>query len=73
MKNKLLEERRKLLGYSHQDVANKVNIDRSYYTKIENGFTPSVKVAKNLGQLMEFDWTIFFTKNSVKNAQKQAI
>lgn len=74
MENILLQ-RRKLLGYSHQDIADKVGIDRSYYTKIENGLTPSVKVAKALGYHLGFDWTIFFEDNCVKNAQtnKEAI
>ncbi|MCB6771065.1 helix-turn-helix transcriptional regulator, partial [Veillonella atypica] len=37
LKTNILVQRRKLLGYSQQDVAEKVGIDRSYYTKIENG------------------------------------
>lgn len=73
MKNDILLQRRKLLTYSHQEVADKVGIDRSYYTKIENGLTPSVKVAKRLGYHLGFNWTIFFTNDSALNAQKQAI
>ncbi|MDY0395379.1 helix-turn-helix transcriptional regulator [Virgibacillus halophilus] len=69
MKNETLVQRRKLLGYSHQNVADKVGIDRSYYTKIENGLTPSVKVAKNLGYHLGFDWTIFFTNDCAINAR----
>ncbi|MED4866145.1 helix-turn-helix transcriptional regulator [Heyndrickxia faecalis] len=70
MKKKLLVQRRELLGYSQQDVADLVGIDRSYYTKIENGLTPSVKVAKALGYHLGFDWTIFFDDNCAKVAQK---
>ena len=44
-KNNLLVQRRKQLGFSQQEIADKVGIDRSYYTKIENGLVPSVKVA----------------------------
>lgn len=69
MKNEILIQRRKHLGLSHQDVAKKVGIDRSYYTKIENGLTPSVRVAKALGNHLDFDWTIFFEDNCVKTAQ----
>lgn len=65
----LLISRRKLLGYSQQDVAEHVGIDRSYYSKIEAGHVPSVKVAKSLGQCLGIEWTIFFTDNGVKNAQ----
>jgi len=71
LKPDILKHRRKLLGYSHQDVANKVGIDRSYYTKIENGYTPSVKVAKALGHNLGFDWTIFFEENSAFFTQKK--
>lgn len=70
MITKLLVERRKLLGYSQQDVADKVGIDRSYYSKIESGLAPSVRVAKSIGYHLGIDWTIFFNQNSVKNAQK---
>lgn len=69
MKTNILVQRRKLLGYSQQDVAEKVGIDRSYYTKIENGLTPSVKVAKAIGYHLGFDWTIFFEDICVKTAQ----
>ncbi|MEK6452578.1 helix-turn-helix transcriptional regulator [Caldifermentibacillus hisashii] len=76
MKTNILVQRRKLLGYSQQDVAEKVGIDRSYYTKIENGLTPSVKVAKAIGYHLGFDWTIFFDSISAKttqNTDKEAI
>lgn len=75
MINKILIERRKLLGYSQQDVADKVGIDRSYYSKIETGLAPSVKVAKSIGNHLGIDWTIFFDQDGVKTAQsdKQAI
>lgn len=71
MKNNLLLQRRKTLEYSQQDIANLVGIDRSYYTRIENGMTPSVKVAKKLGYHLGFEWTIFFAENSANNAQNK--
>lgn len=70
METNLLVERRKQLKYSQQDVADLVGIDRSYYTKIENGLAPSVKIAKAIGHCLDIDWTFFFSENSVKNAQK---
>lgn len=75
-KNNLLVQRRKQLGFSQQEIADKVGIDRSYYTKIENGLVPSVKVAKALGRHLGFNWTIFFDDNCAKttqNNQKEAI
>lgn len=71
MITEILTERRKLLGYSQQDVAEKVGIDRSYYSKIESGLAPSVRVAQRLGETLGIDWTIFFNQNSAKTAQKE--
>lgn len=68
----VLKERRNLLGYSQQDVADKTGIERSYYSKIENGLKPSVKVAQSLGEVLGFNWTIFFTEISANNAQIQS-
>ena len=73
MVSELLIQRRKLLGYSQQVVADLVGVDRSYYTKIENGLTPSVKVAKALGKELGIDWTVFFDENGVNNAQKRVV
>lgn len=73
MINELLIQRRKLLGYSQQSIADLVDVDRSYYSKIENGLTPSVKVAKAIGKELGIDWTVFFEENGVKNAQKQSV
>ncbi|WP_346234544.1 helix-turn-helix transcriptional regulator [Lysinibacillus telephonicus] len=72
MFGKILKERRVLLGYSQQEVAKKIGIERSYYSKIENGLRPSVKVAQKISEVLDVDWTIFFTKICVKNAQKTA-
>lgn len=72
LKLNILIQHRKLLGYSQQDVANKVGIDRSYYTKIENGLKPSVKVAKAIGHFLGLDWTIFFDDDCVKNTQNKS-
>lgn len=72
---KTLVERRNLLGYSQQDVADKVGIDRSYYSKIESGLAPSVRVAQSIGETLGIDWTIFFKENGAKTTQndKQVI
>lgn len=68
---KLLIERRKKLGLSQQEVADAVGIDRSYYTKIENGLTPSVKVAKAISKILGINWTNFFDETCAENAQNQ--
>lgn len=64
LKNILLSKRNKL-GYSHQDVADKVMITRQFYGMLENGERrPSVDVAIKIGALLNIDWTIFFGRNS---------
>lgn len=65
----ILKEQRKDLKLSHEQVSNMIGIERSYYTKIENGLRPSVKVAQAIGKVLGIDWTIFFVENSAKNAQ----
>nr|DAL87858.1 MAG TPA: Helix-turn-helix XRE-family like protein [Caudoviricetes sp.] len=54
---------------SQQEIADKVGIDRSYYTKIENGLRPSVDVAQQLSKVLDFKWTIFFDENCAKTTQ----
>lgn len=46
---------------THDDVAREAEIQRAYYTMIENGTrNPSVEVAKRIARILEFDWTVFF-------------
>ncbi|MEK4702014.1 helix-turn-helix transcriptional regulator [Solibacillus sp. FSL R7-0668] len=67
-----LKKRRIELGKSQMQVAKEVGIERSYYTKIENGLKPSVKVAQALAKhLGGFEWTIFFEENCAKSAQNK--
>lgn len=55
---KKIRENKKM---TQQEVADKSEIERSYYTMIENGNRkPSVEVAKRIAKTMNFNWTIFF-------------
>ncbi|MEK5331513.1 helix-turn-helix transcriptional regulator [Lysinibacillus sp. FSL W8-0992] len=65
----ILKERRKTLGLSQEQVSILVGVERSYYTKIENGLRPSVKVAQAIGRVLNVEWTIFFIENGAKIAQ----
>ena len=57
----LLEEKRKEMGLTQEEIAHKLNITRQYYNAIENmKRKPSVELAKKLGDLLELDWTYFF-------------
>lgn len=56
-----LKEIREKKGLSQVDVASESNIERPYYTMIEQGKrNPSVKVAKDIADTLNFNWTIFF-------------
>lgn len=69
MISKTLKSQRDSLGYSQQEVADQAGIERSYYAKIENGLTPSVKVAKAVGEVLNIEWTLFFEEVGAKTAQ----
>jgi transcriptional regulator with XRE-family HTH domain len=56
-----LKEIRVKKGLTQSQVAKSCNISRSYYTHIEIGTkTPTVDVAKVIGQTLKFKWTLFF-------------
>ncbi|OPY59345.1 MAG: helix-turn-helix protein [Pelotomaculum sp. PtaU1.Bin065] len=47
--------------YTHQQIADKAGVSRSYYTEIENGDkNPSVETAKKIAGALGFEWTKFF-------------
>jgi transcriptional regulator with XRE-family HTH domain len=59
-KRNWLERLRKIKGYSQEEIAQLVHIDRSYYSKIENGVrVPSRKLAEDLANLLNFHVSIF--------------
>lgn len=66
-----LAQIREKLGHTHQEIADKSNIERAYYTQIELGNrNPSVTVAKRIAATMKFNWTIFFDENCSEKLQK---
>jgi transcriptional regulator with XRE-family HTH domain len=67
--NQFLVNKRIQLGLTQEKVAELVGIERSYYTKIENGTQPSVKVAKKIAGVLQFEWPLFFESNSAITAQ----
>lgn len=69
-----LKELRKTKGLVQSEVADKAGISRSYYTKIELGRkTPTVIVAKEIADVLEFNWIIFFEERcSLKEHKKLA-
>lgn len=70
MLNWLLEKRGKM---TQTQVANHADITQQQYSHIENGFRlPSVKTAKKIANVLDFDWTRFFTSETDK-AQQEAV
>ncbi|MNC53603.1 helix-turn-helix protein [compost metagenome] len=56
-----LIEKRISLGKTQEYVAEVVEVARTTYASYEQGErTPSVSVAKKIGESLNFDWTIFF-------------
>jgi putative transcriptional regulator len=52
---------RKGKNLTHETIADKVGITRQYYGMIENDErTPSVPIAKEIGKILEIEWTLFF-------------
>ncbi|GIO36258.1 transcriptional regulator [Paenibacillus antibioticophila] len=46
---------------THEDVASAVDVSRQYYGMIESGIrNPSVELAKKIGAVLNFEWTLFF-------------
>ncbi|HSH25568.1 MAG TPA: helix-turn-helix transcriptional regulator [Massilibacterium sp.] len=69
-----LKELRLQQGFTQNEVAELSEIERAYYTMIEQGNrNPSVSVAKRIASTLDFDWTIFFDNRCNESKQKQAI
>ncbi|GMA99992.1 helix-turn-helix transcriptional regulator [Pelosinus sp. IPA-1] len=67
-----LVEFRHQQGVTHQEVADKANIKRAYYTQIELGLrNPSPKVAKRIALTLDFDWELFFAEKCSEKRQKE--
>lgn len=69
MSRRWLVEIRNKKNLTHEQVAALAGIERSHYTKIENGASPSVKVAKRIARALGFDWTLFFKESSDEISQ----
>lgn len=62
MKRDWLIRMRNERNYTQEQVAEKIGIERSTYTKLENGSIPSVKVARKAAIFFDVDWTDFYEK-----------
>ncbi|MCX7841509.1 MAG: helix-turn-helix domain-containing protein [Clostridia bacterium] len=63
----IMKAKREEKRLTQEQLAEAVGVDRSTITKIENGGRPSVKTAQKIAEVLEFDWTEFYSdyqKNS---------
>ena len=59
---KWLRDQREKTGMTQKQVATVAEIARASYSNIENGERkPSVETAKRIADVLEFDWTWFFS------------
>jgi DNA-binding XRE family transcriptional regulator len=58
---KMMKQRREVSGLTQEQLAEAVGVDRTTITKIENGGRTSVKTAQKIADVLEFDWTLFFS------------
>lgn len=56
---------RKTEGLSRDDVVKKLNITQQAYCYIENNKrNPSVELAQKIAEVLNFDWTMFYEKET---------
>ena len=56
-----LKEIRKEKGFTQEQLANVCGVQRTTITMIETGNnSPSVELAKKLGEVLGIDWMVFF-------------
>lgn len=56
-----LKELRKEKGFTQEQLANECGVQRTTITMIETGNnSPSVELAKKLGEVLGIDWKVFF-------------
>ena len=59
---------------TQQQVADKADVKRAYYTQLETGDrNPSVPTAKRIATVLGFEWTLFFTEQCSDALQRGCI
>lgn len=61
MTSNAVAEKRKMLEVTQGEMAEMLGISRQHYNSVENfKKTPSVELAKAIGDVLEVEWVIFF-------------
>lgn len=58
-------------GLTQEQVAKLASIERSTYTKAENGASVRVQTAKKIAAVLDFDWALFFEEDPDKKRESQ--
>ena len=62
-----LKLKRGAKGLTQKEVSEKLGVSKEYYNMIENDKkTPSVSIAKEIGKILEIDWTLFYDEEAKK-------
>lgn len=66
-----LKEIRRNANLTQMNLADLCGCERSIIGKIENGVsTPSVRLAKRIGKVLNFDWTLFYQEEEGEDDEK---
>lgn len=66
-----LKEIRKSANLTQAGLANMCGCERSFIGKIENrAATPSVRLAKRIAKVLNFDWTLFYKDEEEEEHEK---
>lgn len=72
MSRQWLIELRESINKSQEEIAEKSGITRQYYGMIESGQrNPSVKAAKQIGKVLNINWTLFFDHQGNKKLHEE--
>ncbi|ARK28741.1 helix-turn-helix transcriptional regulator [Halalkalibacter krulwichiae] len=73
VKRNWLAELRNDIGLTQEAVAKMAKIERSTYTKAENGYPVRVKTAKSIASVLGVNWTLFFDNNCDLKGQRDVV
>ena len=58
-----LKAKREAKGMTQEQLAEKLGVTRQAVGNYENGINkPSVPIAKSIGEILDFDWTLIFAE-----------
>lgn len=72
MERHWLKQIREAKGLEQKDVAKAIKKTQACYSFIESGDrNPTVKLAQEIAEFLDFDWTLFFPKSQKKKKRSK--